>query len=139
MQLSDKGKKIMEVDGVSSVAGGCPTAALHTILKLIFAGDLVQTIVLRFGPLVVNFVDSFVNGSSHSGSSSGLGRMSVPGGYLIADGNLLGLGGLETEKLIGLLDSFVDEVICNPLDSSDWAVVVKEKDFAGIDYASAGG
>jgi hypothetical protein len=138
VQLSDKGKRIMEVNGASFVVRGCPAVALRTILKLIFAGDLVQMKVLRFGPLVVSFVDSFVDGSSRSGSSSGLGRMSVLGGDLIADGNLLGLGGLEIEMVIDLLDSFVDEIICNPPNSSDWAMVGKGKGFCWIDSGSVG-
>lgn len=94
----------MEVNSVSFVASDALSKVLskdaqqqHHIQSSssYFVGDIVHTKVLRSGQEDVSYVD----GSSCLGSPLGLGRTLVPRGGPITDGNLLGLGGIETKKM----------------------------------------
>lgn len=53
----------------------------------------------------MNSIESYINGSACSGSSSNLVKTLVSEDDPIAKSNLLGLGGFETEKELALLDS----------------------------------
>lgn len=103
VQLNNKGKRVMEVTSVSFVTSGAlskvsPKDAQpqHHVQSSssYFVGEIVHTKVFKSG----QEVESYVDGSSCSGSPSGLGRTLVLRGGPITDGNLLGLGGIEKKK-----------------------------------------
>ncbi len=74
--------------------------------KIDFVGGHVHTITLSSKPPFVNSVDGY----ACSRSSSDLAMTLAPVDEPIAEGNLLGLGGFETDKELTWLGSSVNDM-----------------------------